>query len=97
MDWLDRLVADHGPEIIGAAMSAAWTADPNVKDFLGRVQMVAAKETKRRNDEAAARRAKSELEYQRSLQAEIASATPEEQARAAEISAGIKSFLKGVA
>lgn len=94
MDWLDRLVEDHGKEVVEQAMAAQWSADPSVKDFLGRVEMSCAKETKRRSAEAEARRAKADAEYERQERERIANPSPEELARAEEVKAGIRSLVE---
>lgn len=81
MDWLDRLQAEHGAETVALAMSMAWAESPNVKDFLGRVEMVCVRADKKRAEDdkdAAKRRAEDERRRER----EELATMPEEQRNA---------------
>ena len=95
MDWLDRLVTEHGAATVTTSMSECWTESPSVKDFLGRVEVRCTRAAKRRQEASEKRRQDDELAYQRSIQRAVEDATPEERARAERIKAGISEFLKG--
>lgn len=38
MDWLDRLVSQYGDDRVGRQLADEWSADPTIRNFLGRVQ-----------------------------------------------------------
>jgi len=93
--WLDRLASEHGEEAVSQAMARAWSADPDIATFMGRVDKDLLVAKRARVREAEEKRAAAEREYQRKLQEKVDNATPEERERAEKIKGGISEFLKG--
>jgi ElaB/YqjD/DUF883 family membrane-anchored ribosome-binding protein len=96
ISWLDELVKDYGAEAVCRTMATVWTGKADLGSFIGDVQAVLVLEERRASQEAEAARRKADAEFQRQERERIANASPEEKARAAEISAGIKAFVGGL-
>jgi hypothetical protein len=94
--WLDELANDHGAERVCRVMAEIWTEKADLSSFIGDVQAELVMFTRKKNREAEEARRKADAEYARRERERIANASPEEKARAAEISAGIKAFVGGL-
>ena len=93
-DWLDRLESEHGAPLLGEQMVAAWTADPNVRDFLGRVEAACLSQTRRADKAAEEKGRYSELEYQREMARKAAEMSPEARAKADAALAEVAALVK---
>jgi len=95
--WINRLADDYGDDATSKAMAAEWTDDPELKTFIGRIETRLAAATRKADKTAAARNAKEEAEYQRSIQEGRDKMTPEAQAQADAAIAGLGDIVKGIA
>ena len=80
IEWLDRLVSEHGQDTVLQAMPVVWSESPNVKDFLSRVEMACVKESRRRASEDELARRRRAKEREAAERAEIESMPPEQRA-----------------
>lgn len=93
-EWLDRLESDHGATLLAEQMTKAWEADPNIRDFLGRVEAACGSATRKADKAADERGRYSELEYQRDMERQAMAQTPEQRAKAKAVLDGIGSLVK---
>jgi hypothetical protein len=96
ISWLDELANDHGAEAVCRTMVTVWTGKADLGSFIGDVQAALVLKERRSSQEAEERRRKAAADHERQERERIANASPEEKARAAEISAGIKAFVGGL-
>lgn len=95
MDWLDRLGREYGDERVSQVMGVEWQRDSDLRTFLGRVEAGLATAARKANQADEEKRRRSAIEEQRELERRLASATPEERARAEQLRDSIGAFVKG--
>jgi hypothetical protein len=96
LDWLDRLASEHGESTVVAVMASEWTADPDIGNFLSRVETSLQAYSRAESKAADERQRRSAIEEQHELEARLAAQTPEERARAAALLAQAGSIVKGM-
>lgn len=92
--WLSSLVDDYPEADVCDALILVAGQDPTRSTLMSRVRDHLAAEAHRANREAEERRQKRDAEYTRRLQEEIAAASPEEKARAAEVRGQLRQFVE---
>jgi hypothetical protein len=96
LDWLDRLGRDYGDDAVCRAMAVEWTADPDLRTMLGRVEAGLASASRKADQAAEAKRKRSAIEEARELEQRLAQVSPEERARAETVKAQIAGLVKGM-
>lgn len=87
LDWLDRLGREYGDDAVCRAMAVEWTADPDLRTMLGRVEAGLASASRKAGQAAEQKRKSAAIEEAHELEQRAASQTPEQRARIEELKA----------
>jgi ElaB/YqjD/DUF883 family membrane-anchored ribosome-binding protein len=96
IDWLERLVQEHGASEVERTMAAVWPLKADPSSFLGDVEAELVLSSRKAEREAEEARARADAEYERREKERRENASPEERARAAAVKEQIRSFVGGL-